>query len=169
MCLPTASCVGDFSFSFLVPFLFIVPVEIRARGAEAELAYRNALLEGKVNVFRARLLIIGQDRAGKTSLKNSLIGLPFDPEEPSTDLLEVNPLKFELSVEQVVEWKAVGDENKEPQSPEDRCVARLVAENIMKKKGEEYQRKPEGEKAEGEKREAPQTTEVYGLRMIGID
>ena len=149
--------------------MFAVPVEIRARGPEAELAYRNALLEGKVNVCRARLLIIGQDRAGKTSLKKSLIGLPFDPNEPSTDVLEVNPLKFELSVEQVVEWKAVGDNNGEPQSPEDRCVARLVAENIMKKKGEEYQRKPEEERAESEKREAPQTKEVYRLRMIGND
>lgn len=163
MCLPTASCSGDFSFSFLVTVLLIVPVEIRARGAEAELAYRNALLEGKVNVCRARLLIIGQDRAGKTSLKKSLIGRPFDPKEPSTDVLEVNPLKFELSVEQVVEWKAVGDDNKEPQSPEDRCVARLVAENMMKKKGEEYQKKPEEEKAESEKREAQQTKEVYRL------
>lgn len=139
-----------------------VPAEIRARGTEAELAYRDALLEGKVKVCRSRLLIIGQDRAGKTSLKKSLMGLPFDPNEPSTELVEVNPLKFELSVEQVVEWKPVCDGNKEPASPEDRRVARLVADYMMKKKTEENERMSEEEKAHSEERIAIQPTELGG-------
>lgn len=116
-------------------FFAAVPHEIRARGIEAELAYKVALLEGKVKVCRARLLIIGQDRAGKTSLKKSLIGLPFNPEEPSTEVLEVNSSKLEVSVEQVVEWKAVNDDKEVEQArPQDRSIARLVAERMMQKK-----------------------------------
>ena len=95
---------------------------------------------------RARLLIIGQDRAGKTSLKKSLIGLPFNPEEPSTEVVEVNASKFEFTVEQVVEWKAVNDDNEQEARPEDRCVARLVAEHMLKKKTEENHTFPAEEK-----------------------
>ena len=89
-----------------------------------------------MKVCRARLLIIGQDRAGKTSLKNSLMGLPFNPDEPSTEVLEVNSSKLEVSVEQVVEWKAVNDDDKEVEqaTPQNRSIARLVAEQMMQKK-----------------------------------
>ena len=48
-----------------------------------------------MNVSRARILLIGQDRAGKTSLKKSLIGLPFNPREKSTEGIEVDPSIFQ--------------------------------------------------------------------------
>ena len=112
-----------------------VPHEIRARGSAAELAYKVALLEGKVKVCRARLLIIGQDRAGKTSLKKSLIGLPFNPEEPSTEVLEMNSSKLEVDIEQVVKWKAISDNSEVEQvRPQDLRIARLVVETMMQKK-----------------------------------
>ena len=50
-------------------------------------------------------MLIGQDRAGKTSLKKSFLGLPFDPKEKSTDGIDVNPSKFEFQVDQVKNWK----------------------------------------------------------------
>ena len=50
-------------------------------------------------------MLIGQDRAGKTSLKKSFLGLPFDPEEESTDGIEVDPSKFEVDIDQVKNWK----------------------------------------------------------------
>ena len=59
----------------------LVPSEIKARGRKAMLAYENALKTGKVKVYRARIMFIGQDRAGKTSLKNSFLGVPFDREQ----------------------------------------------------------------------------------------
>ena len=59
----------------------LAPLEIEARGEKAQLAYQSALKYGAVNVYRGRVLLIGQDRAGKTSLKKSLIGLPFNPKE----------------------------------------------------------------------------------------
>ena len=44
-------------------------------------------------------MLIGQDRAGKTSLKKSLRGICFDPEENSTDGIEVDPSFFNVSTE----------------------------------------------------------------------
>ena len=44
-------------------------------------------------------MLIGQDRAGKTSLKKSLRGICFDPEEDSTDGIEVDPSFFNVSTE----------------------------------------------------------------------
>lgn len=124
-----------------------VPHEIIARGSAAELAYKFALLEGKVKVCRGRLLIIGQDRAGKTSLKKSLIGLPFNPEEPSTEVLEMNSSKLEVNMEQVVEWKVISDDEVEQARPQDLSIARLVVENMkQKKENKEVQISQEKEK-----------------------
>ena len=83
----------------------LVPSEIKARGRKAMLAYENALKTGKVKVYRARIMFIGQDRAGKTSLKNSFLGVPFDREQQSTDGIEMDPSKFEVVVDQVSNWK----------------------------------------------------------------
>jgi len=50
-------------------------------------------------------MFIGQDRAGKTSLKKSFLGRPFDPNEQSTDGIEIDPSKFEIDVDQVKNWQ----------------------------------------------------------------
>ena len=139
-----------------------VPYEIRARGSAAELAYSYALLEGKVEVCRARLLIIGQDRAGKTSLKKSLIGLPFNPEEPSTEVLEMNSSKLEVNIEQVVEWKAISDDTKVEQVRlQDLRVARLVAETMMQKKENN-----EGQISPGKEKEMDYEIDVAGAAQV---
>ena len=83
----------------------LVPSEIKARGRKAMLAYESALKTGKVKVYRARIMFIGQDRAGKTSLKNSFLGLSFDPKQQSTDGIELDLSKFEVDVDQVSNWK----------------------------------------------------------------
>ena len=82
-----------------------MPSEIIARGPEAKRAYENALRNGKVKVYRGRIMLIGQDRAGKTSLKKNLVGMPFDPQQQSTDGIEVDPFKFEYDIDQVKNWK----------------------------------------------------------------
>ena len=86
-----------------------VPSEIKARGRKAILAYENALKTGKVKVYRARIMFIGQDRAGKTSLKNSFLGLSFDPRQQSTDGIELDLSKFEVDVDQVSNWKCTDE------------------------------------------------------------
>ena len=57
-----------------------------------------------MNVYRGRIILVGQDRAGKTSLKKTLLGLPFDFKEQSTARIEIEPSKFEIEVEQIKNW-----------------------------------------------------------------
>ena len=75
-----------------------------AQGHLARLVYEEALKDGFVNVYRGRIVLVGQDRAGKTSLKKTLLGLPFDFKEQSTAGIEIEPSKFEIEVEQIKNW-----------------------------------------------------------------
>ena len=76
-----------------------VPMEINLRGPLAIEAYNRALNEGKARVKRLPVMVIGQDRSGKTSLKNSLMGKPFNPDEDSTVGIEFGPSYFKVSTE----------------------------------------------------------------------
>ena len=110
-------------------FFSLAPSEIEARGEKAQLAYQRALKDGAVNVYRGRVLLIGQDRTGKTSLKKSLIGLPFNPKEKSTDGIEVDPSKFQLNVGEVRNWKPI-DERKQGLLGCSRDVAQVMVERM---------------------------------------
>ena len=81
----------------IVPFT--VPPEIRARGPQALEAYSNALAEGQACVKRVPLMIVGQDRSGKTSVKKSLKGICFNPDEDSTLGIEVDRYQFKVTTE----------------------------------------------------------------------
>ncbi|CAH3187807.1 unnamed protein product, partial [Porites lobata] len=107
-----------------------VPLEIDARGEKAQLAYQSALKDGAVNVYRGRVLLIGQDRAGKTSLKKSLIGLPFNRKEKSTDGIEVDPSKFQLDVDEVKNWQPI-DERKRGFLGCSKDVAQVMVEKMF--------------------------------------
>ena len=74
-------------------------------------------------------MLIGQDRAGKTSLKKSLIGLPFNPKEKSTDGIEVDPSKFQLDVGEVRNWQSI-NERKQGLMGCSRDVAQMVVEKM---------------------------------------
>ncbi|XP_053395544.1 uncharacterized protein LOC123523775 [Mercenaria mercenaria] len=50
------------------------PKEITARGPEAIKAFESACISGMRPVYRTRLMLVGQDGAGKTSLKKALLG-----------------------------------------------------------------------------------------------
>eukprot|EP00057_Strongylocentrotus_purpuratus_P004871 XP_003729663.1 PREDICTED: ankyrin repeat, PH and SEC7 domain containing protein secG-like [Strongylocentrotus purpuratus] len=50
------------------------PPEILARGPRARRAYAEAAQAGTKKVFRTRLMLVGQERVGKTSLKKTLTG-----------------------------------------------------------------------------------------------
>ena len=107
--------------------IFILEQDIQQ--LEAQLAYKKALRDGSLNVYRARILLIGQDRAGKTSLKKSLLGLPFDPKEQSTEGIEVQASTCEIEVEQVKNWHST-NENKPGLQEYSRDISRIVAENL---------------------------------------
>ena len=74
-------------------------------------------------------MLIGQDRAGKTSLKKSLIGLPFNSKEKSTDGIEVEPSKFQLDVDEVRNWQPI-DERKQGLLGCLKDVAQMVVEKM---------------------------------------
>ena len=62
-------------------------------------AYNKALTDGKAYVKRVPVMLIGQDHSGKTSLKNSLIGKPFNPDENSTVGIDIDPSHIKVSTE----------------------------------------------------------------------
>ena len=137
--------------NYIKCFLYLVPREIKAQGPEAKLAYGNALKNGKVKVYRARIMLIGQDRAGKTSLKKSFLGLPFDPDEDSTDGIEVDPSNFEVDVDQVKNWKRTDKKLSVSQFALD--LAKMVAKEIQERDKEEEDGDEDYEK-EGKKQKA---------------
>ena len=110
----------------------IVPSEIIARGPGAKRAYENALKNGKVKVYRGRIMFIGQDRAGKTSLKKHLLGLPFDPNEESTDGVEVDPSAFEFDVDHATNWKISNEKLNVSQFANE--LAKIVAGKLQEQK-----------------------------------
>ena len=116
-------------------FFSLVPLEIDARGEKAQLAYQSALKDGAVNVYRGRVLLIGQDRAGKTSLKKSLIGLPFKRKENSTDGIEVDPSRFQLDVDEVKNWQPI-DERKQGFLGCSNYVAQVLVEKMYDRSDE---------------------------------
>ena len=116
-----------------------VPSEIEARGPRAKLAYKNALKRGKVKVYRARIMLIGQSRAGKTSLKKSLLGLPFDPKEESAEGFKTDPTKFEIAIEQATNWKRTDEKFGVSQFASHLAImaARELQENKDEKRGDD--------------------------------
>lgn len=57
-------------------------------------AYRRALEKGQTYDRRTKIVLIGQDRTGKTSLRRYLRGEAFDKDEASTDGIEmISPVK----------------------------------------------------------------------------
>ena len=140
--------------SFLLSCHPSVPPEIQARGIEAEHAFQRALKKGKVRVYRGRVMLIGQNRAGKTSLKKSLLGLTFDPGEPSTDGIEIDPSRFEVDVNRVMNWQLVKNEKFTSEFADD--IARLVVGELTKKGDEEEEKPATGVVTESEQSDVTQ-------------
>ena len=71
-----------------------VPPYIMARGPTAKAAYQRALETGKAFDKRVKILLIGQDRVGKSSVLRSLKGELFRRDESSTEGVQIDmPLK----------------------------------------------------------------------------
>ena len=109
-----------------------MPLEIRARGPLALRAYKKALSEGRTCIKRVPIMLIGQDRSGKTSLAKSLKGERFNPEEDSTVGIDVDPSHFKVSTEI---WKpGEKDEQRDAKREWQHYVARLIVQNLSEEK-----------------------------------
>ena len=113
-------------------FTHTVPLEINFRGPSAVLAYHKALSEGKTTVKRVPIMFIGQGQSGKTSLKRSLKGERFNPEETSTIGIETDPSYCKLSQEV---WK-VGESGDEAANSDpalisfEQCTAQCILTSL---------------------------------------
>ena len=104
-----------------------IPVEIKLRGRLALEAYKKALDDGKASIKRVPIMLIGQDRSGKTSLKNSLMGKPFNPAEDSTIGIDADPSHIKVSTEI---WKAGDNTSAIKAISFEQHAARLVADDL---------------------------------------
>ena len=112
----------------------MTPPEINLRGPRALEAYNKALTKGKTRVKRIPIMLIGQERSGKTSLKKSLLGLRFNPDEDSTAGIDIDPSDFKVTTEI---WKTgkkdQAGNKKEMAFSFEHHVARVVVENLKEK------------------------------------
>ena len=106
----------------------MTPLEIELRGPRALKAYFKALEEGKTRVRRLPLMLIGQDRSGKTSLKKSLKGIPFNPHEDRTVAIDVDPSYFIVTTET---WK-IGEEDQAADKEAKRYFEYKIGRQIVK-------------------------------------
>ncbi|KAL9965598.1 hypothetical protein ACROYT_G029420 [Oculina patagonica] len=107
-----------------------VPQELIARGSQALEAYNKALTEGTTFDKRVPIMIIGQERSGKTSLKRSLRGEPFNQDEESTEGIDVDPSHFKLTTETWQIGKEGQQINSETSISFEYHAARATVENL---------------------------------------
>ena len=124
-----------------------VPWEILSRGSQAIAAYNRALLGGKSYARRLPIILIGQERTGKTSLKRSLKGELFNPNEGSTEGIETDPSYFKVSPDVWRTGKNSKDTESEPTFSFEHQVDQLIVESLLKKEtntpnAEDYSRSP---------------------------
>ena len=93
-------------------------------------AYFKALEEGETRVRRIPLMLIGQDRSGKTSLKKTLKRIPFNSHEDSTVGIDVDPSYFKVTTEALKIGEEERGTNKEAESYFENSIARQVVKNL---------------------------------------
>ena len=64
--------------------LSLEPQEFGAQGPIAEADFKEAMEKRSVPVYYVPIMLLGGDRAGKTSLKKFRRAITFDPDEEST-------------------------------------------------------------------------------------
>ncbi|XP_033124957.1 uncharacterized protein LOC117123215, partial [Anneissia japonica] len=62
-----------------------LPAQIKARGKDAVTAFVNEIEKGEMTLVNSRVMFLGKEGAGKTSLVNSILGKQFNKNEPSTN------------------------------------------------------------------------------------
>ena len=150
-----------------IVIIFTVPLEILARGPEALRAYQKALKYGKTHDRRVPVMIVGQDRSGKTSLKKSLKRELFDPEQDSTVGIEVDPSLCQIATEVWTARGAAGSINETlatDVTPFEHRAARQTLKNLKleqqaRKESREQQSDSLAERADAMKKELPERKE----------
>ena len=95
----------------------VIPLEILRRGEGAIEIYKRVLKKGKRKIPRCNLLILGEERVGKTSLYRLLVRKDFDQYLKPTRGIDDNEVDIvdERSVTMGDEWEEKPKENREEQ------------------------------------------------------
>ena len=95
----------------------VIPLEISRRGKDAIEVYKRVLKKGKKKIPRCNLLILGEERVGKTSLYRLLVRKNFVKHLQPTRGIDDNEIDIvdERSVTMGDEWEEKPKENKEEQ------------------------------------------------------
>ena len=110
-------------------------MEIYARGPQAVKAYNKALTGGKACIKRIPVMLIGQERTGKTSLKKSLKGENFNKEEESTVGIDTDSLYFKVSTEIWKSGKVKGEVEFESEDQfEHFAIAKVIYELLKQQR-----------------------------------
>ena len=113
-----------------------MPPEILARGALALEAYKDALRVGTTCDRRVPVMLIGQDHSGKTSLKKSLKGQVFSPDEDSTVGIDVDPAHFKVSTEVWRAGKKGQESNDDVAVSYEHHAAQFIVDSLTKERPE---------------------------------
>ena len=120
----------------------VIPLEILRRGEDAIEIYKYVLKKGKIKIPRCNLLILGEERVGKTSLYRLLVKKGFNPNQQSTRGIDDNEVDIvdERSVTMGDDWEEKPKENQEEQISKtyidgmsETLYAKLPPEKIKKK------------------------------------
>ncbi|XP_022779099.1 uncharacterized protein LOC111320691 [Stylophora pistillata] len=114
-------------------------------------ALLRALEFGKILDKRVKVSIIGPDRVGKTSLGKSLRGEPFNPEEPSTDGVQMSLPVKNAGTEP---WKNL-DSHQHTTAFDHKCAEMIVKEKQATEQQPPSEAKKDDQEIDGEE-EAPQ-------------
>ncbi|XP_028390620.1 uncharacterized protein LOC114515542 isoform X2 [Dendronephthya gigantea] len=106
----------------------ILPCEVIARGQKAINAFKTALQEGTSSVSRLKIIVVGDVRAGKTSLIRSLSGQPFVETREETHGIATTSLVGSIvqNTELNVPWKLANSND----SHLDELIARVVSDTL---------------------------------------
>ena len=104
----------------------MIPPEIKRRGRERE--YVRALRKGRGKIPRCNLLILGEERVGKTSLYNLLTGQKFIVDRMSTFGIDNTMIVTMVDTRHIKSWMEVDDGKKKEMDAQafQNEIARLI-------------------------------------------
>ena len=91
----------------------MIPLEIKRRGKEAVEIYKRVLKKGKQKLPRCKLLILGEECVGKTSLYRLLVKKGFNPNQVSTRGIDDNEVDIVDERSVTMDWEEKPKENQE--------------------------------------------------------
>lgn len=105
-------CIVSYSLNIICT---VIPLEILRRGEDAIEIYKRVLRKGKQKIPRCNLLILGEERVGKTSLYRLLVKKHFVKNQQPTRGIDDNEVDIvdERSVTMGDEWEEKPKENQE--------------------------------------------------------